>query len=192
MLCCRYTCSNRVLSLLRERGLGNSATQINKKIREQHAEDWLRRTACYLSACLPFSTSQLVRYVAATPPAMPSLPQPRWLMTVFVKDVYTRLDDIKAKVTSTYGDVLKMDSTKKVGHWCTSNVYKFSPLLACIHCIQVLVFSPCFQRMHVHVFSECISLFSVFIRFFQKVCHWCTGNQLHYFATCDQILYSNV
>ena len=86
-----------MLSLLRERerGLGNSATQINKKIREQHAEDMLRRTACYLSACLPFSTSQLVRYVADAQPAMPSLPQPRWLMTVFVKDVYTRLDDIK-------------------------------------------------------------------------------------------------
>ncbi len=112
-----------MLSLLRERGLGNSASKINKKIREQHAEDWLRRTASYLSACLPFSTSQLVRYVADAPPVMPSLPQPRWLMTVFVKDVFTRLDEIKAKVTSTYGDVLKLDSTKKVCHRCTSNIY---------------------------------------------------------------------
>ena len=141
---------------------------INKKIREQHAEDWLRRTTCYLSACLPFSTSQLVRYVADAPPAMPSLPQPRWLMTVFVKDMYTRLDDIKAKVTSTYGDVLKMDSTKKVGHWCTSNVCKSSPLLACIHCMQVLVFSPCFQRMHVLVFSECIYCFQFPFAFFRR------------------------
>ena len=143
-LYCRYTCSNRVLSLLRERGLGNSATQINKKIREQHAEDWLRRTTCYLSACLPFSTSQLVRYVADAPPAMPNLPQLRWLMTVFVKDVYTRLDDIKAKVTSTYGDVLKMDSTKKVG---TSNIY----FRRCLH-----VFTACKCMFSVHVFSACM------------------------------------
>ena len=138
-----------MLNLLRERCLGNSATQINKKIREQHAEDWLRRTACYLSACLPFSISQLVRYVADAPPAMPSLPQPRWLMTVFVKDVYTRLDDIKAKVMSTNGDVLKLDPTKKVG---TSNIY----FCRCVH-----VFTACKSMFSVHVFSACMCMFSV-------------------------------
>ncbi len=92
VLFCMYTCSNRVLSLLRERGLGNSALQINKKIREQHAEDWLRRIACYLSACLPFANNQLVRYVADSPPAKPNL-----LMTVFIKDVFTRLDESRPR-----------------------------------------------------------------------------------------------
>ena len=36
------------------------------------------------------------------------------VMTVFVKDVVTRSDEIKAKATSFFGDVLKLDSTKKV------------------------------------------------------------------------------
>ncbi len=45
---------------------------------------------------------------------MTPLPSPKWMRTVYIKDVQQRLDDVKAKLTSTFGDVIKMDSTKKV------------------------------------------------------------------------------
>ena len=41
-------------------------------------------------------------------------PSCKWLLSVYSQDILTRLDDIKANITSTYGTVLKLDSTKKV------------------------------------------------------------------------------
>ncbi len=49
---------------------------------------------------------------------MPSLPNSKWLLSVYVKnvhqhiEVHQRIEEIKAKVTSTYGDVLKLDDKK--------------------------------------------------------------------------------
>ncbi|XP_035858117.1 uncharacterized protein LOC116056487 [Sander lucioperca] len=48
------------------------------------------------------------------PPAPVEVPSYKWLLTVYSKDILTRLDDIKAAITSTYGSILKMDSTKKI------------------------------------------------------------------------------
>ncbi|KAL3065983.1 hypothetical protein OYC64_016008 [Pagothenia borchgrevinki] len=45
---------------------------------------------------------------------MPTLPSPIWLLTVYGYDIMTRLDEYKARITSTFGSILKMDSTKKV------------------------------------------------------------------------------
>ncbi|KAI4799896.1 hypothetical protein KUCAC02_016435 [Chaenocephalus aceratus] len=45
---------------------------------------------------------------------MPTLPSPIWLLTVYGYDVLTRLDEYKARITSTFRSILKMDSTKKV------------------------------------------------------------------------------
>lgn len=45
---------------------------------------------------------------------MPPLPSPIWLLTVYGYDVLTRLDEYKARITSTFGSILKMDSTRKV------------------------------------------------------------------------------
>ena len=109
-----YTCSNWVMRLLRERGLGNSAGQLIKTIWEQHSEDWLHRSAAYLTACEPFT--ELLKPGASfrEPPTFPGLPRPKWLLSVYVRDVLLRIGEVKAKVTSTYSSILKMDSTKKV------------------------------------------------------------------------------
>lgn len=48
------------------------------------------------------------------PPEMPPVPSPVWLLTVYSHDVLSRLDEVKARVTSIFGSILKMDSTKKV------------------------------------------------------------------------------
>ena len=110
----RYACDKSVVRLMRERGLGNSATQLSKKIREQHTDRWMEATVQYLSACEIFRNRLVVPPAFPKPPEQPAIPKPRWFMTVYAQDVLGRLDEIKASITSTYGSVLKIDSTKKV------------------------------------------------------------------------------
>ncbi|GFO46977.1 chemosensory receptor c [Plakobranchus ocellatus] len=47
------------------------------------------------------------------PPYHPS-PLPKWLLSVYVTDVFSRLEELKSATTSTLGKILKMDSTKRV------------------------------------------------------------------------------
>lgn len=48
------------------------------------------------------------------PPEPAVLPSCKWLLSVYSQDILTRLEDVKARITSTYGTILKMDLTKKV------------------------------------------------------------------------------
>ncbi|KAL2080702.1 hypothetical protein ACEWY4_024495 [Coilia grayii] len=113
LLTYQLSCDRRVISMLRERTRGNSATQLYKKLCEVHSETWMRRSTHYLSVMEPFLTSGVVR-ACTPPPSMPPVPQPGWLLTVYGHDILSRLEDVKARVTSIFGKVLKMDSTKKV------------------------------------------------------------------------------
>uniref|UniRef100_A0AAV2JMW0 Transposase n=1 Tax=Knipowitschia caucasica TaxID=637954 RepID=A0AAV2JMW0_KNICA len=45
---------------------------------------------------------------------MPIVPKHRWLMQVYAQDVLSRLGEVKASITSLSGQVLKLDSTKKI------------------------------------------------------------------------------
>ncbi|XP_026110190.1 uncharacterized protein LOC113083135 [Carassius auratus] len=54
---------------------------------------------------------------------MPSIPKHRWLMQVYAQDVLQRLDEVKATITSQYGRILKMDSTKKVARKLAGRSY---------------------------------------------------------------------
>ncbi|GFO37247.1 protein aig1-like [Plakobranchus ocellatus] len=47
------------------------------------------------------------------PPYRP-FPSPKWLLSVCVTDVFSRLEELKSAVTSTLSNILKMDSTKRV------------------------------------------------------------------------------
>lgn len=52
-----------------------------------------------------------------TYPSLPSYkspPSPKWFLAVYVKDVWSRLQLLKASATSIYGSILKIDSTKKM------------------------------------------------------------------------------
>lgn len=105
--------------MMRERTLGNSVTQLYKKLMEQHSEAWTQRVLQYLTACEPFTRSSLVQPpVFAEPPLLPALPKPKWLLAVYARDVLGRLHEVKGKITSIFGCVLKMDSTKKVSQPC--------------------------------------------------------------------------
>jgi len=142
VLLCRYACDMRVVRLLRERSFGNSVTQLCNKLREQHQEKWLERGVQYMTACAPFADGSR-QFPELPPPPPPCLPPPRWLMAVYLRDVMDRVDDVKAKLTSTFGSVLKVDSTKKItrklsgaasqtAQWATDVGNEFGQVLTCV------------------------------------------------------------
>ncbi|CAM4570443.1 unnamed protein product [Leuciscus chuanchicus] len=109
----KLACDRRVIIQLRERTWGNSATQLYKKLCEAHTKAWMRWSIHYLSVMEPF-TSRGVGRRCTPPPKPPPVPQYAWLLLVYCHDILSRLEDVKARVTSVFGTVLKMDSTKKV------------------------------------------------------------------------------
>lgn len=108
----------KVVRLLRQRGSGNSSTQLQKKLNEQHNEVWLQHTAHYLTDCQTFVQESkkklLLPQTFEDPPSQPPVAKAAWLLTVYCRDVLTRLEKVKASITSTFGTVLKIDSTKKI------------------------------------------------------------------------------
>lgn len=48
------------------------------------------------------------------PPALKPVPKFKWLLSVYAIDIMNIMDFIKASITSTFGSILKMDSTKKI------------------------------------------------------------------------------
>ncbi|XP_078134337.1 uncharacterized protein LOC144535660 [Sander vitreus] len=74
----------------------------------------MRRAIAYLGVCEQFLALCTVRGQFPPPPQMPPLPSAVWLLTVYSHDILTRLEEYKARITSTLGSILKMDSTKKV------------------------------------------------------------------------------
>ncbi|XP_056116177.1 uncharacterized protein LOC130092361 [Rhinichthys klamathensis goyatoka] len=137
----KYACDMRVIRLLRERGLGNSPTRVIKQLRENHSEEWLQRMARYTTQCVDFLKRPGVLQIPFQEPPEPTVvPSCKWLLTVYSQDILTRLDEIHARITSTYGSVLKMDSTKKItkklagtargtGLWLTSVGNEFGQVL---------------------------------------------------------------
>lgn len=124
LLFLRYACDIRVIRLLRERGLGNSPTRVIKQLKENHSEEWLQRLARYTTQCVDFLSGPGVLPITfQEPPAPTVVPSCKWLLTVYSQDILTRLNEIHARITSTHGSILKMDSTKKVSGY--SSIYNF-------------------------------------------------------------------
>ncbi|XP_032362985.1 uncharacterized protein LOC116674905 [Etheostoma spectabile] len=110
----KLSCDLRVVAQLRSRTLGNSASRLCNTLREAHSVAWLRRAIAYLGVCEQFLALCAVRGQFSPPPEMPPLPSAVWLLTVYSHDILARLEEYKARITSTFGSILKMDSTKKV------------------------------------------------------------------------------
>ena len=103
----------KVVRLLRNRGLRNSCSQI-QKLEEQHGKKWLQNGLHYLIDCSWFSIRLLVSPTFAETPERAPLPKHRWLMQIYIQDVLHRLEEMKAGITSVFGRLLKIDSTEEV------------------------------------------------------------------------------
>ena len=114
----KLSCDIRVIRLLRQRGFGNSPTLLYKKLLEQHDESRLMKEIQYMTDCSSFKRADvnklITEWTAQRPPPRTPVPKYQWLQFVYCLDVLQRLDEVKASVTSVFGRVLKMDSTKKV------------------------------------------------------------------------------
>ncbi|XP_019746145.1 uncharacterized protein LOC109528225, partial [Hippocampus comes] len=107
----KLACDKAVISLLRTRSLGNSATLLRQALTEIHGEEWLARSASYLSILNQLGVPASGR--DDVPPMRP-LPRVPWFVAAYVRDVLPRLEDNKGRLTSVFGNILKMDSTKKL------------------------------------------------------------------------------
>lgn len=111
-------CDNTVMEMLRGRTLGNSPTALQQRIHEIHSECHLRSCLSYLDDCRRYK-NYCVLYGKPVPQFDDPMPfrsplSARWLLGCYVRDVYARMPLIQASLTTTSGDILKMDSTKKV------------------------------------------------------------------------------
>ena len=98
--------------------IGNSPTQLEKKIRELHNQAWTSRLIQYMTDCKFFSGASRAGLITPQrfdePPQQMAVPTYQWFIAVYCQEVKSRVDEVKAAITSVFGNVLKMDSTKKV------------------------------------------------------------------------------
>ncbi|XP_072293385.1 uncharacterized protein [Eucyclogobius newberryi] len=144
----KFACDIWVIRLLRQRGLGNSPTRLLKLLKEGHSEEWLDRVSHYTEECLHFQSQPgLIPIIFQDPPEPAVVPSCKWLLSVYSQDILTRLDDFRARITSIYGSILKMDSTKKItkklsgaargtAAWVTSVGNEHGQILISVHTAQ--------------------------------------------------------
>lgn len=141
----RYACDMRVIQLLRERSLGNSPTQVSspEQLCENHSEEWLQHLARYTTQCVDFLNRPGVLPVKFQEPPEPTVvPSCKPLFTVYSQYILTKLDEIYSRITSTYGSVLKMDSTKKVSYgFLFINAVVYIPAQHCICILHGVMFN---------------------------------------------------
>ncbi|KAG7454080.1 hypothetical protein MATL_G00263900 [Megalops atlanticus] len=110
----KLSCDRAVIGQLKERTLGNSASRLRASLVEQHTREWMAQSMLYLSVLRKLRAPGAAPQASLALPPMHPVPGVSWLISVYVRDALTRLDETKARVTSIFGDILKMDSSKKV------------------------------------------------------------------------------
>lgn len=97
---------------------GNSPTQLQKQISELHNSVWASKMVQYSQDCKLFSVAAKSRLLSPStveePPKQLAVPTYQWFIDVYCQEVTGHIDELKAAITSTFGKILKMDSTKKV------------------------------------------------------------------------------
>ena len=100
--------------MLKERTLGNGVSRLRASLVEQHSRDWMQHSIAYLSVLRKLRGPGAAQKDDVSLPTFGKVPGLTWFGRVYVLEAVTRLDETKARVTSIFGDILKMDSTKKV------------------------------------------------------------------------------
>ena len=85
----------------------------------------MSRGMLYLSMQDKFDRRLCVRQSPVTLLPMHPVPCVGWILGVYVRDACTRIDETRARVTSIFGEILKMDSTKKASFLYNGFYYAF-------------------------------------------------------------------
>lgn len=96
----------------------NRHTILCNDIHELQTKEWLRKTAVYRSDCqrhkqsLELIKCQPITYASPTSYKSPSMV--KWFLEKDIRDFWSRLPFLKASITSLYGTIPKIDSTKNI------------------------------------------------------------------------------
>lgn len=92
--------------------MGNSASCLCAALVEQHTREWMTRSMTYLSVLRKLRVPGVAQQRQVSLLPMHPVPSVPWLLSVYAREALTRLKETKARVTSIFGNILKMDSTK--------------------------------------------------------------------------------
>ena len=82
---------------------------------ENFAERWINQSIQYTSDCAELKKSPFnLAYEPEPPPEQDVIPSARWFAHVYTIDAASRIEETKAQITCVFGEILKIDSTKKV------------------------------------------------------------------------------
>ncbi|XP_039626713.1 uncharacterized protein LOC120540217 [Polypterus senegalus] len=111
----RLSCDKKLIGQMREHTLGNGANRLCRYILEKHTRSWMLRSKMYLFVLSKFITSGAEPSTSPIqPPRMTLVPGAKWLLSIYTREMASRLEETKARITSIFGSILKMNSTKKV------------------------------------------------------------------------------
>ena len=118
VLTAQLALDRKCVTMLKPRTVGNSSSYLQQALEEVHSEEWARHTIEYLADCelhkkrSTITQSDVAVYMS--PPRFSPLPLAQWFETVHANEILGHLEEMKGIITSTYGRILKLDSTKKV------------------------------------------------------------------------------
>ncbi|XP_057709694.1 uncharacterized protein LOC130927717 isoform X2 [Corythoichthys intestinalis] len=124
----------QVLSLIEDCAEGNTMTKLHRQILERHSAEYLHRLDLYTTLLTQISKAGgIVRSMGAQEfqPPRRKLPPPKLLRKVFLISQLDKIEDYRTQIMSTFGQVLKFDSTRKIckklsgegkgtAAWCTN------------------------------------------------------------------------
>ncbi|XP_029691386.1 uncharacterized protein [Takifugu rubripes] len=135
VLTLRRGVDKQVVRLLRERTGGDTMAKVWRQVQESHCEEYLQRKDLYTTLLTqytkPGKTTKRFSPKFQLPPPQRELPSPKLLRKAFLLAEAENIEDYRAQIMSTFGKVLKYDSTKKIckklsgdgkgtAEWCTN------------------------------------------------------------------------
>eukprot|EP00066_Takifugu_rubripes_P011898 XP_011601164.1 PREDICTED: uncharacterized protein LOC101061554 [Takifugu rubripes] len=135
VLTLRRGVDKQVVRLLRERTGGDTMAKVWRQVQESHCEEYLQRKDLYTTLLTqytkPGKTTKRFSPKFQLPPPQRELPPPKLLRKAFLLAEAENIEDYRAQIMSTFGKVLKYDSTKKIckklsgdgkgtAEWCTN------------------------------------------------------------------------
>ncbi|CAL8334536.1 unnamed protein product [Boreogadus saida] len=107
----------QVVRLMRDRTEGNTMVKVWRQVQEGHCEEYLQRKDLYTTLLCqlsrPGSIMSALGHQYQKPPTRRELPSPRLLRKAYLIYEAEHIEDYRTQIMSTFGKVLKYDSTRK-------------------------------------------------------------------------------
>ncbi|XP_028298128.1 uncharacterized protein LOC114460375 isoform X4 [Gouania willdenowi] len=134
----------QIIRLMRDRTVGNTMAKVWRQVQESHCEDYLHRKDLYTTLLSqlnkPGGIIRTLSHQFQRPPTRRELPSPQLLRKAFLISEVENIEDYRTQIMSTFGKVLKYDSTRKIckklagegkgrADWCTNVANELGQIL---------------------------------------------------------------